>query len=57
MRLLFEHGHRLPDPDGLFDGGGRQTRHVTISAPDDRLAEAIPRYVQEAIVERVLRRA
>jgi hypothetical protein len=55
VRLLFEHGHRLPDPEGLFDGGGKQTRYITITAPDDRLAAAIPLYVQESIVERVMR--
>lgn len=37
VRLLFEHGRLLSDPNGVFTGGGKQTRYLDIG---DR--EAIP---------------
>lgn len=43
VRLLFERGASLPDPGGLFTGGGSQTRWVEL-----RPGEAVP---EEAIRE------
>ena len=31
VKLLFEHGHLLPDPDALFTGGTGQTRHIELA--------------------------
>lgn len=49
VRLLFEHGHQLADPDGVFTGGGTQTRYIEIATPDEIPADAIRRLVLEAI--------
>lgn len=37
VRLLFEHGAALPDPDGVLTHGGAQTRYVPL-----RPGEAVP---------------
>ena len=39
VKLLFEHGHLLPDPEGILEGTTKQTRHITIH-PGDMLPEA-----------------
>jgi hypothetical protein len=56
VRLLFEHGVRLDDPDGLLEGAGNQTRHVTVRTADDLLAENLARLVSAAVGERLFRR-
>lgn len=56
VRLLFEHGARLDDPEGLLEGEGHQTRHVTVRAADDSLAEKLGHLVGDAVVERLFRR-
>jgi hypothetical protein len=56
VRLLFEHGARLDDPEGLLEGEGTQTRYLTIRAVDRRLAEAIANLVHDAVAERLFRR-
>ncbi|MBD0283121.1 MAG: DUF1801 domain-containing protein [Thermoleophilaceae bacterium] len=56
VRLLFEHGVRLGDPDGLLEGDGGQTRHVTVRAADERLGEALRRLIHDAVAERLFRR-
>lgn len=38
VRLLFEHGASLADPDRLFTGGGTQTRYIEFR-PGDELPE------------------
>ena len=50
LRLGFEHGASLPDPDGRLRGEGSQVRYLPIAAPDDALAG----FVHEAIVRRLL---
>lgn len=49
VRLLFEHGARLADPDGVLDGDGTQTRYVTVRKPDDGTADAITAVLGRAI--------
>ena len=56
VRLLFEHGARLDDRDGLLEGDGVQTRHLTMRARDPALAAAIGRLVRDAVAERLFRR-
>ena len=56
MRLLFEHGVRLDDPEGLLDGAGTQTRFIRVRERDDRLAAVLGRYVHAAVAERPSRR-
>lgn len=56
VRLLFEHGVRLDDPEGLLEGAGTQTRFIRVRKRDDQLAAAIGRYVHAAVAERLSRR-
>jgi hypothetical protein len=56
VRLLFEHGVRLEDPDGLLEGQGNQTRYVTVRAPSHDLGTGIGRLVRDAVAERLFRR-
>jgi hypothetical protein len=56
VRLLFEHGVRLDDPEGLLEGAGTQTRFIRVRERDGRLAAAIGRYVHGAVAERLFRR-
>ncbi len=51
LRLLFEHGATLADPDAVLEGSGTQTRHIVVSEVD---AELVARYVQQAIAQRLL---
>jgi len=30
LRLIFEHGHLLPDPANILEGATKQTRHITL---------------------------
>jgi hypothetical protein len=53
VRLLFEHGATLPDPDRLLRGNGRQTRYLPVAAADERTADAIRALVQRAVAERL----
>ena len=55
VRLLFEHGQRLDDADGLLEGEGSQTRYLAIRHPDDSLKQAIQRLVNDAVVHRLAR--
>jgi hypothetical protein len=56
VRLLFEHGAALEDPDGLFDGGGKQTRYITLRPGDDLPEAAIRRMIDRAVLRGVVRR-
>jgi hypothetical protein len=47
--LLFEYGVGLPDPDGLLQGDGSQTRYIRIEDPDEIPLEAAERLLLEAL--------
>jgi hypothetical protein len=51
VRLIFEHGARLDDPDGLLEGGGRakQVRYVTIASERDIRVRALTALIRRAI--------
>lgn len=49
VRLLFEFGVLLPDPDGLLTGNGRQVRYVEIAASDDVHVDALKRLILAAL--------
>jgi hypothetical protein len=51
VRLLFEHGASLQDPEGVLQGSGSQTRYLVVAERDEQL---IARYVQQAIAEGLL---
>lgn len=54
--LLFEHGASLPDPEGVLEGSGTQTRVLRLRKPSDAAAGTIARYVQQAVAQRLLER-
>jgi hypothetical protein len=55
VRLLFEHGRRLEDPDGVLEGDGAQTRYASVARPDAALAPVLGRLVTAAVAERLFR--
>jgi len=57
VRLIFEHGVSMVDAEGLFDGGGTQTRHITIRAGEEIPREGIRALATEAIREATIRKA
>jgi hypothetical protein len=55
VRLWFEHGAALPDPDALLCGDGRG-RYIALSSVDTVPADTLARYVTEAVAQRLFRR-
>ncbi|MEN8113460.1 MAG: (d)CMP kinase [Actinomycetota bacterium] len=49
VRLGFEHGVDLPDPEGLFTGGGAQVRYVVLSEWSESLRPALEDLVDAAV--------
>jgi hypothetical protein len=49
VKLGFEFGVLLPDPEGLLTGQGKQVRYVNIRQPEDIRAEAIRQLIQAAL--------
>lgn len=49
VKLGFEHGHLLPDPDGLFSLGGTQVRYIVLRPGDPVPATAIADLIAEAL--------
>ena len=49
VRVAFEHGHLLPDPQGLLKGGGKQVRYLKISEWSERLAEQLSDLIDQAL--------
>jgi hypothetical protein len=53
LRLLFERGAALPDPDGVLEGSGTQTRYLRVG--DGTEPGTIAMLVQQGIAQRLLR--
>ena len=49
VRVLFEHGVHLPDPAGVLEGDGSQTRHADLVEWDEALVAALEDLVAAAI--------
>jgi hypothetical protein len=51
VRLVFEHGARLFDPEGVLEGTTKQTRHVTLASLDQLAVKrpALSALVMESI--------
>jgi hypothetical protein len=49
VRLGFEHGHMLPDPDGLLTGEGSQVRYVVLPTGSTIPGEAIADLIADAV--------
>ncbi|WP_309072126.1 DUF1801 domain-containing protein [Arthrobacter sp.] len=56
VRLQFERGIKLDDPDGVLEGTGWQTRYLTILEPDDDVMALINQFVPEAVSRQIFRR-
>lgn len=57
VRVLFEHGHLLPDPDGLLEGRTKQTRYIDLAPGDPPPLEGLATLLDAAVaVGRELRR-
>lgn len=54
LKLYFEHGASLPDPDGLLEGTTKQTRFVRFRTARDLRKPALRRLVQRALLARSL---
>ena len=52
VRLLFERGALLPDPDGLLEGTGKQTRYVDIRRQQYIRVRPIKRLIKAALAYR-----
>ena len=49
VKLYFEHGARLPDPDGILEGGQRQVRLLLVRRSADIPAPALRRLLLAAV--------
>ncbi len=49
VTLVFEYGVLLPDPDGILEGDGKQTRNVILYTTNNIPADAIKALLFEAI--------
>lgn len=49
VKLGFEHGAALPDPDGLFTSGGSQVRYVELRPGDEIEVAAITDLIADAV--------
>ena len=45
VRLIFERGNLLPDPDGVLEGKTKQTRHLTLQPDASLPMERISHFV------------
>lgn len=52
VRLLFEHGNLLSDPEGVLCGETKQTRHIVFVPGDEIPGDIITHYISEAIALR-----
>jgi hypothetical protein len=53
VKLVFEHGARLDDPDGLLEGTTRQTRHVSLRSTAAIRHPALTDLVRQAVADRL----
>ena len=57
VRLGFEHGTSLPDPDGALEGTGTQVRHLVFRRPSDVRAARVGPFLAAALMEDEARHA
>jgi hypothetical protein len=55
VRLWFEHGAALPDPESLLQGDGRG-RYIPLADTRSVPAETLERYVTQAVAQRLFHR-
>ena len=49
VELVFEHGARLPDPDGLLSGSGKQVRILAFRSAEDIDEDDVARFLDLAV--------
>ncbi len=49
VQLVFEHGARLPDPDGRLSGTGKQVRTLDLTAPEEVDATVVATFLDHAV--------
>ncbi len=49
VQLVFEHGARLPDPEGRLTGTGRQVRALEFTAPDEVEPAVVVPFLDHAV--------
>ncbi len=49
VQLVFEHGARLPDPEGRLSGTGKQVRTLDLTAPDEVDAAVVATFLDHAV--------
>ena len=49
VRLIFEHGNLLPDPEGVLEGKTKQTRHLTLRPGQSLPTKRIKQFVSLAV--------
>jgi hypothetical protein len=54
IKLYFEHGQRLEDPDGLLSGRLKQTSYIVFRTRRDLRMPALRRLVRRALMSRAL---
>jgi hypothetical protein len=53
VKLYFEYGARLPDPDGLLAGTTKQTRYVAIRSRRQIRRRALTALIRQAVADRL----
>ncbi|SET69816.1 DUF1801 domain-containing protein [Geodermatophilus poikilotrophus] len=49
VQLVFEHGARLPDPEGRLSGTGKQVRTLDLSAPEEVDVAVVATFLDHAV--------
>jgi hypothetical protein len=49
VQLVFEHGARLPDPEGRLSGTGKQVRTLELTAPEEVDAAVVATFLDHAV--------
>ncbi len=49
VQLVFEHGARLPDPEGRLSGTGKQVRTLDLAAPEEVDAAVVATFLDHAV--------
>ena len=57
LRLLFEHGASLPDPEGALAASGKQVRALPIEARSAETADLVRRFLERSVIDGLERRA
>jgi hypothetical protein len=57
VRVVFEHGAAMVDPERLLEGKGTQTRHYTVRDDGEGTRRTLRKLIEQAVAERLLARS